>query len=1026
MKKPFDVGVIIPLEEELETFFEEFPPKHDLSDALTLIHEVETGSPDISMVVIHQNGMGHAEAGESCSELLSRFDVNLVVCLGIAGGLSKDLSLGDVCYPTTVFDVLENSKAVDTENPSSQYEMELSSKPYNTDLDILQALNFFRTQPELKSLREEWEKNREKVIEEMNVPMFIGRSGKKEKLQKPKTANGSIITGAVSQSQKYNEKLKKLDRKVLAIETEAAPIYKRCQKNLTKCITIRGVSDFADINKGRLEGQTKNKIRSLAAANASSFLKTNLKNKWFVNAIKDTEKNRQKELNLPHSNKGKLLDTKSIITDVQQIIETNLNEYSPGHRFNSDGYTMPSPRLRKRESYTYSRSLENIEVNQFLSEVIQIEKRILISIPKGYPDLSLPWVFSQELLTSEVDGRQVIPLVIDCSALAPPRKGLTKLSDIDISEGTKSTGKKYVFILLNVPYQSKTRMTFLKKELERNQDGIFIFVHNNTTEIIAEVDVKNDFSLSIYDVCKVPFVEIAKFLKGSFAMDIGEAEVVAKRLWDTFSEFDLSAHPTYFAGIPRQTLLALLEANKRSELLQLAVDGYMSVVVSEDKSFVSLSRTKRTEFLSEVAKSIHVDKDIVDRNYLIDKLEKLSETHDYDIDPIGFIDTFQKCGVLHFEDGILKFSITYVEQYLLAKSLVQDESAACSYFNLDDFGFDPQVFDIYCEMKPHNKLKDKLFEEIKKAEERLSKFIGAERVLLTNEIEPRKITSQRNFDNLVKDLQNLHDGVSKDTDHVDEKQKALDLSEKIQEFTIEEATQQTDGKVDKESKEIDEAAKVFFLAVLLLGSGAEHLLASEKRKLSKHVVRLGTDIIDVWTRIRLDVDYEDIGKKLLKELRAFASPKERIESGNITEKDLKEFVDWFIKKLEEQMLVEPLGTILHILCEEARSPMLAQSLEHTSPEGVFESLLHATWIADVDPGRGKKFLPSSVGDVPIVPFLRYCMAQHFISRAYWSHWKKEDRLYLLDSANLFLKPFRQSVDKETVMKQIENTESGEI
>lgn len=86
-----------------------------------------------------------------------------------------------------------------------------------------------------------------------------------------------------------------------------------------------------------------------------------------------------------------------------------------------------------------------------------------------------------------------------------------------------------------------------------------------------EIKAGNDF-ISItgadnWDLAKIPFLEIAAFIKTNFQMAAPEAEVVALKLNQAFKRFGLFAHPTYFAGIPPKSLLALLQANRRVELI---------------------------------------------------------------------------------------------------------------------------------------------------------------------------------------------------------------------------------------------------------------------------------------------------------------------------------------------------------------------------------------------------------------------------------------------------------------------------
>src|SRR3546814_3269294 len=104
-------------------------------------------------------------------------------------------------------------------------------------------------------------------------------------LAPPSTLGGTLVCGAVSKSDKYNAKLKALDRKVLAIETESGGVFRRAQQAKCPAITIRGISDHADQNKSKLEDSTGQKVRSIAASNAATFLRLQLDNPHFHKVI---------------------------------------------------------------------------------------------------------------------------------------------------------------------------------------------------------------------------------------------------------------------------------------------------------------------------------------------------------------------------------------------------------------------------------------------------------------------------------------------------------------------------------------------------------------------------------------------------------------------------------------------------------------------------------------------------------------------------------------------------------------------
>jgi nucleoside phosphorylase len=114
-KEWFDVLIIVPLEEELLTLMEVFPLTVNRSTERTFRCEIDVDHKNLRALVVQQEGMGRTHAARAVSEALFEFDAGLVVCLGIAGALSSDLRLGDVCYSNNVADVLDNARAVDND-----------------------------------------------------------------------------------------------------------------------------------------------------------------------------------------------------------------------------------------------------------------------------------------------------------------------------------------------------------------------------------------------------------------------------------------------------------------------------------------------------------------------------------------------------------------------------------------------------------------------------------------------------------------------------------------------------------------------------------------------------------------------------------------------------------------------------------------------------------------------------------------------------------------------------------------------
>jgi len=89
--------------------------------------------------------------------------------------------------------------------------------------------------------------------------------------------------------------------------------------------------------------------------------------------------------------------------------------------------------------------------------------------------------------------------------------------------------------------------------------------------------------------------------------------------------------------------------------------------------------------------------------------------------------------------------------------------------------------------------------------------------------------------------------------------------------------------------------------------------------------------------------------------------------------------------------------------------------------GKIESLIHSAWLADIESRRGKDLLVESIKALPATPFLRSTLAAHFVERVYWNHWRKEDRITLLNAAEECLKGFGGTLKKGELKRYIENS-----
>jgi hypothetical protein len=212
--------------------------------------------------------------------------------------------------------------------------------------------------------------------------------------------------------------------------------------------------------------------------------------------------------------------------------------------------------------------------------------------------------------------------------------------------------------------------------------------------------------------------------------------------------------------------------------------------------------------------------------------------------------------------------------------------------------------------------------------------------------------------------------------------------------------------------------RAWAIGVILLGSGAEHLKAELKQELSRQLVVLGSAIIHHWTEKRLKVDFSNLKTMLTNEdtLRKFSEGSSKTGT-NL--KDTKSFINMLVDWMEYYLLSQPFLCVTNYLCEQARHRVLATSVEKAGFDSPIEKVLHSTWLADIDSQRGKAELDKAIRALPNSPFLRINLAAHFLTRVHWNHWKKEDRLALLDAAEEALKPLAVNFNKGELKRVIE-------
>ncbi len=1026
-ERPYiDVAVVIPLEDEIIPFMDVFASLEDLSTATTFCHLVDSGSPDVSMIVMQQQEMGRTAAFMAAGSILLTYDVGLIICLGIAGSMSDDMGLADVCYTGNVIDVLDNTKVVDVENESGRADTsdtEFSPTHYETPIDFTNAMSFIRTQPALRPGYLAWQAEREAIASERVAAEVPGPGGSRIRIGKPASKPGYLVCGAVSKSKVYNAKLRTLERSLLAIETESGGVFAQAKAHGVPALAIRGISDFADKDKKKLEQASKGGVRSLAAENAASFLRLQMSNPRFLAVLSTRHHGRQTELTLvnPKSEVDALGDT---LLQIDREIDDALRKLSPEYKLQPKGYHLPTPRVRperKEDELGGSKPIDPTDVRTALER----HDRILINLPRTYPDQSLGWVVANDLLSAEFDGKQAVPIVIDAEGMRSKRSTFGGAAGTDYVPLVGHAGAKLVFIVENIPFGSGHRLDAVIKQAGGYGDAKFVFLARGEANLVVETEFATKTGAVPYDLCSIAFSEISHFVQKNFEMTGSEAEVIALRLRDTFNRFELDAHPTYFAGIPKETLAALLQANRRSELIQLAVTGFLTFIVAGDKADVALSRSTRERFLRRLVIEMHVEKRTFDQAGLIQQVKDFAAKHDFDIDPMAFVQGFLDQGIMHFEADRVHISLPFIESYLLAAELSSDPASATIYFDLDNLHFDLPTFDLYAEIGASEGFVESVFEKLEASTAALELKRDDEHILLGEDISPPNIREPDRTKALRARLKNASEAVRSGIDASKEKQELLDLGERIREASGRKRKKirgHDKGEEPPEDalKPLSDMSRHWAVATVLLGSGAEHLDAMVKRRLAKAIVTGASRLIDEWSRAQMEIDFDAIRRDLTTDATLADLP------GPEDPGEKKRFIEAILDILEYSAMADPVRRVMNFMCEQARQRVLATSVAGTLPDGPMEKIVHGTWLADIDVSRGRAPLREAIKALPRATFLRITLASHYLARVYWNHWRKDDRLVLLDIADEAIRPVELSINKAELMRMVKRAPDKDV
>jgi hypothetical protein len=548
----------------------------------------------------------------------------------------------------------------------------------------------------------------------------------------------------------------------------------------------------------------------------------------------------------------------------------------------------------------------------------------------------------------------------------------------------------------------------------------FAIFNRDDQNVASESELVIATGAQAFNVCEISLVEMSEFFQRTYELSDQEASVVALRLRDMFRKFELNVHPSYFAGVAGELLNALLRANRRAELLQIAVGGFLSFAVSADLNDVKLSRSTRERYLRLFAFERRVGKRTFDLAGLVKFTQDFAAESDFEIDAIDFIKSFQDRGLLHFNNETADISLPFVEAYLLASELKNRPGEAKRYFEFGAGDLDTLTFDLYSELGPDPAIVENLIAALERVVGELGSNAADKHILLTDQIQPDIVLKQSRLHDLDERLQRAISDVRESRPNSLEKQRILDIANQIEERarTAQEVARRDDGSDDSDAlARLVAPFRLWGLAIVLLGSGSESLSKDPKRRLAAQIVHSTSILLDELLRLFPKVQFADLKQQFQDD--AFLRTTFDIPADKPVRAEVREFVGTIVDAYEFSLLGYPLRIMLSELGNAAGQPVLRPSVASVKTDGLMENLIARVWGSEINAAKNNDELLAAIADLPPAAFLRISLSAHFMTRVFWNHWERANRLALLDAAIESIRPLNAALDKGRIIRLVD-------
>jgi nucleoside phosphorylase len=300
-----DILIYVALAEEFQYVLNSFEMSftaYEMSDIAQTLFIGDKFCPSINrnfrVAMILAGKMGNTVSSNLTATLIHSLNPKNVIVLGIAGSLDVDLTPGDVFVPHRIVEYFANSAATG----DKKVKFITSANYFDSSKRLINRFQLFGTtqKAEYQSWLKKVEQNVQtsidarlyKALKEIGIE--IGKMNKLLAGDDKSLASGPTV----GKSKAFAEFLKKeVDRKIVAIEMESAGVFEATLGRIApiRVIAIRGISDFADDRKDKLEERARKIFRELAIKNAVSLTETAIEAGIFAPEKSKNKKERQQQ-----------------------------------------------------------------------------------------------------------------------------------------------------------------------------------------------------------------------------------------------------------------------------------------------------------------------------------------------------------------------------------------------------------------------------------------------------------------------------------------------------------------------------------------------------------------------------------------------------------------------------------------------------------------------------------------------------------------------------------------------------------